>query len=126
MRGNPDGTIYLKPLPSATSQIKALVTILQEFLVHFAHIDDDGSSTLQHTHLEKVITDCVEFGYDVFGQPCDWHFTFPPQEAGAVVVLPGLERHSYQFGGLYDSPKMIQPPEIVTVDSMEDQAPLSV
>ncbi|KAJ4327520.1 hypothetical protein N0V84_002048 [Fusarium piperis] len=57
--------------------------------------------------------ECVKFGYDVFAQPCDWHFTFPEQENGVVLVLPGLERHSGNLGEIYESPMMIQLPQVI-------------
>lgn len=107
------------PPPSVESQVKALVTPLQEFLVHFVRIDDHHSLDDQQTGLAGVIRQCVKFGYEVFSHPCDWEFTFPQQEEG-IVVVPGLEEHSSNMGELYDLPRIVLTPEVVTVDPMKN------
>ncbi|KAH7020202.1 hypothetical protein EDB80DRAFT_563333 [Ilyonectria destructans] len=115
MHKNPHAQTPLRPPPSVESQVKALVTPLQEFLVHFVRIDNHHPLAHQQAGLAGIIRACVKFGYEVFSHPCDWEFTFPQQEKG-IIVVPGLEQHSGDMGELYDSPKILLAPEVVTVD----------
>ncbi|UPK91405.1 hypothetical protein LCI18_002340 [Fusarium solani-melongenae] len=119
MHDNPQSGDPLPLLPSVESQVKALVTLLQDFLIHFARTDDDDSPDTQQTRLEGAITACVRFGYEIFSHPCDWKFTLSQEERG-VLVFPGLEKHRSDMGELFDSPKVVVPPKVVMVDLMED------
>ncbi|KAI8721868.1 hypothetical protein NCS52_00329400 [Fusarium sp. LHS14.1] len=119
MHENPNRGTTLPLLPSVESQIKTLATLLQDFLAHFAHTDDDSSHGVQQADLEHIIGDCVKLGYRVFSDLRAWRFTFPQQERG-VVVLPGLEIHSDEMMELYDSPRTIMDPEVVKVDITDE------
>ncbi|RSM01815.1 hypothetical protein CEP52_008325 [Fusarium oligoseptatum] len=119
MHHNPQGLSPLRLLPSVESQVKTLATLLRRFLMHFARTGDDGSSDVQQTRLENLITACVEFGYAIFSDPYDWKFIFS-QEEREVLVMPGLEKLRNDMGELYDSPRVLLAPKVVTADLMED------
>lgn len=120
MHNNPKSKIPLPLLPSVESQVKALVTLLQRFLVHFTRTDDDGSPVaVQQTRLENAITSCVKFGYHIFSDPYDWKFTFPQEKRG-VLVMPGLEKLRDDMGELHDPPRVVSSAEFVTVHLTED------
>ncbi|KAH6876576.1 hypothetical protein B0T10DRAFT_552444 [Thelonectria olida] len=116
MHENPQERTPLRPPPSVKPQVEALVTELEGFLFNFASMDDAQPPFDQRASLEAVISQCVEFGYEVFSHPCDWQFTFPPQEKG-VVVLPGLEKLSSSRGELYGSPRVVLAPEVAPIES---------
>lgn len=115
MHENPQFQTPLRPPPSVESQVKALVTPLQEFLAHFVRIDDHHSLAHQQAGLAGIIRQSVKFGYEVFSHPYDYEFTFPQQEKG-IVVVPGLVRHSGSNGGLLDTPMILFAPKVITID----------
>lgn len=119
MHDDPEGPSPLPLLPSVESQVKTLVTLLWGFLMHFARTGDEGSSDILQTRLTNLITGCVEFGYEIFSDPYDWKFTFSHEERG-VLVVPGLEKLRNDRGELYDSPRVILAPNVVTVNLVED------
>lgn len=107
------GTPLLPP-PSVDSQVKALINLLQEFLVHFVRIDSGHSIEDQQAGLAGVFNQCVEYGYEVFSHPSDWEFTYPQEEQG-IAVVPGLKQHSSNRGELYDPPRIVLTAEIAGI-----------
>jgi hypothetical protein len=94
-------------------QVEALITLLQQYLVHFVRIDDDDSINKQQAGLAGVFRQCINFGYEVFSHPTDWDFTYPQQEQEQnVVVLPGLLKRSTNEGRFCTPSRMLRPPEI--------------
>ncbi|KAF4450008.1 hypothetical protein F53441_6792 [Fusarium austroafricanum] len=125
MHENPETWTPLRPPPSVQSQIEALTTVLQEFLVHFVHTDDShsineyGPTKDQKEALACVFRASVKYGYEVFSHPTDWEFTYAQEEQG-IVVVPGLKERSSPGGVLLDPPDTILAPEVVAVEPTEN------
>ena len=113
MHENPHRGTRLPPPPSVEPQVEALITLLQEYLVHFVRIEDGHSIDEQQADLANIVRQCVKFGYEVFSHPTDWEFTYPQQGLEQnVVVEPGLLKRSTNDGELCRPSRVLLPPEI--------------
>lgn len=103
------------PLPSRiTPQVKELQTSLDRFLGYFFH-DDSRARFDQSRNLDGVIRECAALGYAIFSHPCEWRYSFETESPKDIVVLPGLERLSRREREMYDSPRVLAWPVVVTV-----------
>ncbi|KAI6764375.1 hypothetical protein HG530_008164 [Fusarium avenaceum] len=111
---NPQMGTPLLPPSSVDSQVKVLISLLQEFLIHFVRIDSGHSIEDQQAGLAGVFSQCVKFGYEVFSHPSDWEFTYRAEEQG-IVVVPGLKQYSSNTGELHDAPRIVLTPAIMAI-----------
>jgi len=103
------------PLPSRiTPQVDELQTSLDQFLEYFVH-DDSRARFDQSRNLNGVIRECAALGYTIFSHPCEWRYSFVTESPKDIVVLPGLERLSRREEEMYDSPRVLAWPVVVTV-----------